>query len=715
MKHNRFQAYVISTALSFCLGFSTIGCMVTGLELDAELGVLAFGCLLICLVLSILLAVRKGGRILLIAGALFLLYAVLSTSFRERTLSMLRDILSLYQYSYGLTLPEILQDAPHVSHNLPLLALHSIIALACSWTVLRRCTVSLAVTPALLCLATCFVVTDTVPALEYILLWFFALILLLLTHPVRLQNADRGVQLTKFLAIPVAVAVLGLSLMIPQHSIDIPTVPADSFETLWNWALSKLPFVGRTSDGEVVIVFTEEPSQKVSLDTLGSRVPVNVPVLEVTSDHSGPIYLREQDFDRYTGTDWVSEPERKEEEFSLPRSWVGKHMSITVHTFGRRSHRFIPCYPDNAPVFSNGIAPNEDYSEEYIFNCVTLADNWEFLWKENIRAPSQAIDGRYLALPDQTFADAQALLAQINGLKQADALEKAQLIGQYVQSIGRYDLNTAPMPDDREDFAIWFLQEGETGYCVHYATAATVLLRAAGIPARYVEGYMDSTKAGKTTVVRESRAHAWVEYYLDGGGWMILDPTPAAGTGVIPGTTPQTTQPTSSTTPPGPTAPNTTVPTTQPTTTRPAPSSTPNTAIPTQRPGIGDADAPDNRQAPAWVGKLLTGLIILGVSILAVEAQYYLRRKWICRQMGRGKPNAQALARYKEARRLARMGRLTVPEELTQLAEKACFSQHRLTQDELSVMDNYIKDCSATLQETGLLRRLYLRYIRAAY
>ena len=90
-----------------------------------------------------------------------------------------------------------------------------------------------------------------------------------------------------------------------------------------------------------------------------------------------------------------------------------------------------------------------------------------------------------------------------------------QSIMDYVQNSARYSLNTGRMDDSYTDFAQWFLAESDTGYCVHFATAATVLLRAAGIPARYVTGYMVNCEAGVPVIVESDRAHAWVEYFDD--------------------------------------------------------------------------------------------------------------------------------------------------------------------------------------------------------
>ena len=102
-----------------------------------------------------------------------------------------------------------------------------------------------------------------------------------------------------------------------------------------------------------------------------------------------------------------------------------------------------------------------------------------------------------------------------------------------------------------EDFVTWFLNEQRSGYSVHYATAATLLMRYFGVPARYVEGYVLNTAALDANVksddaqqtdeaseasggtkaydLTEAQAHAWVEYYLDGVGWIPFDVTPGFG------------------------------------------------------------------------------------------------------------------------------------------------------------------------------------------
>jgi protein-glutamine gamma-glutamyltransferase len=76
-----------------------------------------------------------------------------------------------------------------------------------------------------------------------------------------------------------------------------------------------------------------------------------------------------------------------------------------------------------------------------------------------------------------------------------------------------------------------FLFEKKAGYCEYFATAAAVLLRAQGVATRYVKGVTvrPERQVGNHFVVRESDAHAWIEVYLPGEGWVEADPTPSGG------------------------------------------------------------------------------------------------------------------------------------------------------------------------------------------
>jgi hypothetical protein len=74
-----------------------------------------------------------------------------------------------------------------------------------------------------------------------------------------------------------------------------------------------------------------------------------------------------------------------------------------------------------------------------------------------------------------------------------------------------------------------FLFEKKAGYCEYFASAAVVLLRLQGVPARFVKGLSvgpQTDQGGGLHVVRDSDAHAWVEAWIPGEGWVEADPTP---------------------------------------------------------------------------------------------------------------------------------------------------------------------------------------------
>ncbi len=74
-----------------------------------------------------------------------------------------------------------------------------------------------------------------------------------------------------------------------------------------------------------------------------------------------------------------------------------------------------------------------------------------------------------------------------------------------------------------------FLFDTRRGFCEHFASAFTFLMRSAGIPARVVTGYQGGfyNRTGGYLLVRQSDAHAWSEVWLAGRGWVRVDPTAA--------------------------------------------------------------------------------------------------------------------------------------------------------------------------------------------
>ena len=75
-----------------------------------------------------------------------------------------------------------------------------------------------------------------------------------------------------------------------------------------------------------------------------------------------------------------------------------------------------------------------------------------------------------------------------------------------------------------------FVERTRAGYCQHFAGAMTVMLRMLGVPARVAVGFTAGTWRGGVWTVTDYQAHAWVEAWFAGYGWLTFDPTPGRGT-----------------------------------------------------------------------------------------------------------------------------------------------------------------------------------------
>ncbi len=131
---------------------------------------------------------------------------------------------------------------------------------------------------------------------------------------------------------------------------------------------------------------------------------------------------------------------------------------------------------------------------------------------------------RYTQLPghlEQTlYYDLENIVAG-----SATPYDKACAIKRHLQRYYRYTL-TPEEPPENQDFVTYFLYVGKEGYCTYFASAMTVLCRMAGLPARYVEGFVAEPSPDGIAYVTGLNAHAWTEVYFEGFGWVPFDATP---------------------------------------------------------------------------------------------------------------------------------------------------------------------------------------------
>lgn len=160
----------------------------------------------------------------------------------------------------------------------------------------------------------------------------------------------------------------------------------------------------------------------------------------------------------------------------------------------------------------------------------------------------------YLAVPKENKKAIDGFIKEA-GIKKGTAREVATQIRDYYQDNIPYTIRPGATPW-RQDFINYFLESNKKGYCAHFASAATLILREMGIPARYCEGYAISlnqvndngelvenekysdhydgyNELGETALIRvdatDADAHAWVEIYDENEGWIKFEVTPTGG------------------------------------------------------------------------------------------------------------------------------------------------------------------------------------------
>jgi transglutaminase-like putative cysteine protease len=139
---------------------------------------------------------------------------------------------------------------------------------------------------------------------------------------------------------------------------------------------------------------------------------------------------------------------------------------------------------------------------------------------------SDGLSSRWTQLP----ATMPSRVKQLGTTLAAGAASRPAIVAavdDYLRHNEKYDIN-APVPAAGQDAVDDFLFVSHTGFCEQFASAAVVLLRSAGVPARLVTGYAGGETSSGSRIMRGTDAHAWVQVWYPGIGWLNDDPTVGA-------------------------------------------------------------------------------------------------------------------------------------------------------------------------------------------
>ncbi len=659
--------FLESAALSILGAWGAVGCLTSAFSLTVAKpqGMML---LWICwaLLCSCLLGHRWGAAALLALGAVGAGFLWRDGQFGRQLLSLLGVLARAYDAGYGWGIPPALQ-VERLTTDLPVTVLGMILIFGISFAVCRRKGTALAVLLLLAPLACCLVVTDTVPGEAFLFLLLLSLCLLLLTDGVRRENGPQAGRLAAIALVPL---LLGLGLMFHFYPRQTYVNTSQALREKLLTTVAELP--RRLEEQGFEWLTGLGKKQRVELSNLPDQQLLGIPVATLTADREVPVYLRQQDYDVYTGAAWESTPDRQD-----TLAGTGEELgAVTVRPLNAQSALLLPAFPDGQTFLSDGAAVNSQNQWEY---SVMLRSGSMGTF------PSQ----QWLELPEQTSRRAKELLQSLPGEKET-VEQTVQLVADYVRNAAAYDRGGTSMAPGETDFALWFLEQGERGYCVHFATAAAVLLRSAGIPARYVTGYRVEAIAGQTVQVTTDHAHAWVEYYnYHTWTWNILEATPA-----------------DESLPPAQTVPETTL------STQPEPQTQPTTAPTAGATQPSDLPQPGTAPEEKWTLPVWIPVTVLALTIFwaLTEAQRLLRIRLRRKKQTEGSANQQAGACFQELELLLRLLKRSMPEEVEQLAEKALFSQHTLTREELDLFITCQMACRRALRQQVWWKKLLYRY-----
>lgn len=228
---------------------------------------------------------------------------------------------------------------------------------------------------------------------------------------------------------------------------------------------------------------------------------------------------------RYDGRQWEAstDPIRPVYDFDLRTYGEAVKYQITLEPHGRR-WLFALEMPVSSPQ-------RGELSSEYQMRArdrINELFRYTLTSYPDYRLEPDGLPGRerYLMLPAETAPQARKLVEQLRRQNHDDEALVGAVLNYFEQQPFYYTREPPLLFDDPVDE---FLFETRRGYCEHYASAFTVMMRQAGIPARVVTGYYGGqiNPLDDYMIVSQASAHAWSEVWLQDRGWVRIDPTAA--------------------------------------------------------------------------------------------------------------------------------------------------------------------------------------------
>ena len=268
----------------------------------------------------------------------------------------------------------------------------------------------------------------------------------------------------------------------------------------------------------------------------------NEVLYKLLSERNGKIYLKHQSFGSYNGRGWENDVPKYTEligtegvsVYYLPAYVLDNENATpdTVNILPMMGSPYVLPYfttylgaqtlqPNDSVIV--GTANGEYAVKYYTISFLPIGLELPAYLAEAEARYASFVRENYLGIDDETYEYMLRIIDEQGfDVNDPDVINK---VAEYIQNAADYNLNYNAELFEQSNVAIAFLDKYQEGVCTHYATAATLLFRALGIPARYTVGYTGDTVKDQQVDVTGANAHAWVEVYIDGFGWINVEVT----------------------------------------------------------------------------------------------------------------------------------------------------------------------------------------------
>ena len=691
------KKYLLSTlADGICvvlLSVCPILCYASAFSVKLEASVLIMAAVLFSIVFSLLSAFVKNNLkyalcMTVIAFVAFLVFVFANERIFAQANYAINKLLE--QYSVYLSVYSNIKFASYIANDatgffvLVSLILNGLF----SFLISRIKSIKIAGLLSIALLVPCFVLVNTLPDLVPLLIIFTVLFALYFSSQTRQLNYAHSGVITAVYAVILAVLITVLAVINPIADYERPKWQDNMLNTVQTITGMKT-YNGSGKISSALAEVGNNVSSEVDFSNAGALKQTGTKVMTVVTDLNGRIYLKGMSYANYENNKWSVLTDEQANDYPqdfqafIMTANYQERSTVTIDTVNKESIVYTPYYlasiNDTFSPVCDVLVSNSDKATNYSMSVMPYSeselDNFSMDFSSQVYDYDNFVKNYYLKLPYDTKL-AMLKIAEENNLTGVSTQNIPQAVKQFVSHSASYSLNTQKVPDGR-DVAEWFLNDAETGYCMHFANAAAVMLRALGVPARYVTGYCADVVDGKA-IVTSDNAHAWVEYYDSSIGWIPLDATSSdfvvvqATESIQPTTQAQTTSPTVQ-------------PTTQAQNTKPV-----------------KTEVKAKISTPAIIVIII--LLIIALEILRIIfIRYYRKYSFTHKDY-----KSRVICIYRYLNKLSVHSKVRIPKKIENICTKAKSSTHNISDEEYKIVLNYVLTFrNKTIGKMPIVKKLY--------